>query len=62
MRVLHRPDLELKKCNNCDNFFNTNKDKETFIEKYHITIPETLNEPEPKKTFRDNSKKKTKLS
>ena len=49
MRALHRPDLELKKCNNCENIFNTDKDKQTYIEKYHITIPETLNEPESEK-------------
>ena len=46
MCALHRQDLELKKCNNCDKLFNTDKDKQTYIEKYHITIPETLNEPE----------------
>ena len=46
MRALHRPDVELKKCNSCDTLFNTDKDKQTYIEKYHITIPETLNEPE----------------
>ena len=49
IRALHRPDLELKKCNNCDKLFNTDKDKQTYIEKYHITIPETLNEPELEK-------------
>ena len=49
MRALHRPDQELKKCNNCDKLFNTDKDEETYIEKYHITIHETLNEPELEK-------------
>ena len=49
MHALHRPDLELKKCNNCDKLFNTNKDKHTYVEKNHITISETLNEPELEK-------------
>ena len=49
MRALHRPDLELKKYNNFDKLFNTDKDKQTYIEKYHITIHETLNEPELEK-------------
>ena len=47
--MLALPDLELKKCNNCDKLFNTDKNKQTYIEKYHITIPEKLNEPELEK-------------
>ena len=48
MRALHRPYLELMKCNNCDKLFNTDNDKQTYIEKYHITVPESLNVPELK--------------
>ena len=43
------PDLEFKKCTNCDKLFNTNNDKQTYIEKYNITIPESLNVPELEK-------------
>ena len=49
MCALHRQDLELKKCNNCDKLFNTDEDKQTYNEKYHITIHETLNESELEK-------------
>ena len=62
MRTLHRPDLELKKCNNCDKLFNTNKDKQTYIEKNHIIISDTLNEPEHDKIPEITQFQETKLS
>ena len=58
MHELHRPDHELKKCNNCDKVFNTDKDKEAYIEKYHMTIPETQNEPELEKLLEITQKRK----
>ena len=44
MRTVHRQDLELKKCNACDELFNTDKDKQTHVDKYHMTNHETLEE------------------
>jgi uncharacterized C2H2 Zn-finger protein len=42
--AVHSQDLELKKCNACDELFNTDKDKQTRVDKYHMTNRETLNE------------------
>ena len=46
MGALHRKDLEFKKCTNCDKLLNTDNDKQTYIEKYHLPISESLNVPE----------------
>ena len=44
MRAVHRQDHELKKCNACDELFNTDKDKQEHVNKYNITNHATLEE------------------
>ena len=37
MRVMHRPDLELKKCTECEDLFNTENALQKHFDKYHRT-------------------------
>ena len=37
MRAMHRPDLELKKCTECEDLFNTENALQKHFDKYHRT-------------------------
>ena len=54
MRTTQRPDLDLKKCTDCEELFDTKNDVQKHVHKYHITNNDTPTVPEITKRRKHN--------